>query len=104
MDRHLSEVFKYFEEKRKQCLIQKLSYEKWLGIITPLRWISIVLGVILPAFVGFSIFIDTGLISKDHWKIICTLVLLISSIISGLHTALKWDIHHQECIRLSKQY
>ena len=103
-DKQFEETLKYFDQKHKECLIQKISYDTWLRLITPLRWGAVILGVILPAFVGVSFFIDSGLISKEHWKIICSLVLLVSSIVSGLHTALKCDTHQQECLKLSKQY
>ncbi len=105
MENHqIIEVKKYFDRKRKDCLVQKVAYEKWLAVITPFRWTAIILGVILPAFLSVSIFTDSGLVTAENWKLICSSVLLISSIVSGLHTTLKCDSHQQECRRLSKQY
>ncbi|SEP08470.1 hypothetical protein SAMN05444671_4441 [Flavobacterium sp. CF108] len=103
-EQELQEIKQYFERKKIECLIQKTAYEKWLTVITPFRWMAIALGVILPAFLGISIFTESGLVTMSNWKIICSSVLLISSIVSGLHTALKCDSHQQECLRLSKQY
>lgn len=103
-NKQLDEIFSYFDRKQKDCLIQKLSYNNWLKKITPYRWLAIVMGVILPAILGVTIFTDSGLISPTNWKYICSSVLLLSSIVSGLHTALKCDSHQQECLRLSKQY
>ena len=100
----LVEIKKYFTNKQRDCLIQKSAYEKWLNVITPFRWLAIILGVILPAFLGITIFVDSGWVNPDNWKIICSSILLISSIVSGLHTALQFDSHQQECLRLSKQY
>lgn len=103
-DTQYDEIIKYFDKKQHECMIQKIAYDKWIGVVSPFRWTSIALGVILPAFLGVSIFTDSGLVSVENWKLVCGVVLLTSSIVSGLHTALKFDSHHQECLRLSKQY
>lgn len=103
-DKQYAEIAKYFEKKQIECMIQKIAYDKWLSVITPMRWTFIALGVILPAFLGISIFTDSGVVTTENWKLICGVVLMLSSIVSGLHTAFKFDSHHQECIRLSKQY
>lgn len=98
------EIQKYLENKKIDCLIQKLACEKWSSTITPFRWLAINLGVFLPAFLGITIFTASGLVTPTNWKLVCSSVLLISSIVSGLYTALKCESHQQECIRLSKQY
>ncbi|MBD3630848.1 hypothetical protein [Cyclobacterium sp.] len=100
----LMEIQNYFSNKQRDCLIQKAAYEKWLNVITPFRWFAIIIGVVLPAFLGVTIFVDSGWVNPDNWKIICSTILLLSSIVSGLHTGLQFDSHQQECVRLSKQY
>lgn len=97
-------IIQYFDSKYNECLIQKSAYEKWLSVLTPLRWTAILISVIVPAFTGATILIDTGLLSKEHWKVVCSVVLIVSSIVTGLYTAFKWDAQQSECLRLSKQY
>lgn len=95
-----NEILNYLEKKQKECLVQKKAYEKWLRIVTPLRWLAIFVSVVAPAIVGLKV---SGGIFAD-WQLICASVLFTSAIASGLHTGLKCDVHQQECLRLAKQY
>mgnify|MGYP006107971443 CR=1 FL=1 len=90
-----------FKQRKIECHIQQESYSIWLSYLTPLRWVSIIIGVIFPAIVGVAIFAE---LFGEEWKIWSAIMLLVSGMVSGLHTALKCDSHQSECQRLKKRY
>ena len=99
----LNEIVHYFDTKRKECLIQKLAYQKWLSTLTFYLWVAIIVSVVVPLLTGlFLVFRDH--FPKVKWSIVCQIVLFTSGIVSGLRAGLKWDNNQKECIRLSKQY
>lgn len=90
-------------EKRRECLVQARAYELWLRILTPIRLMTVVSGVALPAIAGF-----TTLHARDvfgvPWANVCALLTFAASLIATLHTALQCEPHQTECQRLRRRY
>ena len=100
----MTKIEKYkslYKYKKTECLVRKEAYDIWLGFLTPLKWTSIAIGVIFPAIAGATFFLK---VFGDKWEIWAAVILLISAIVSGLHSLLKCDIHQEECKRLTKKY
>lgn len=95
------DLIKLLKERELECRIHERSYQIWLKVLTPIRWSSISVGVILPSLASVTVFSE---IWEANWQIISGSVLLISGIVSGLHSALKCDTHQTESTRMSKRY
>lgn len=88
-----------FEKRERQCRMESRAYQLWLDRITPLKWISVGGGTVLSALAGATVLAQPVLFGS-YWSVIGGVLALVSSILTGLHTALKCDAHQAECHRL----
>ncbi len=95
------DLLKLLRERELECRIQERSYQIWLKVLTPIRWSSISIGVVLPSLASVSVF---SKILGSHWQTISAIILLVSGAVSGLHSALKCDAHQTESLRISKRF
>src|SRR5882724_4043769 len=96
-------LLKLLRERERQCRVEHLAYGRWLGILTPLRWVTVSGGTVLSALAGATIFSKTVFVGKQ-WPIYAGVFALVASVLTGLHTALKCDAHQAECHRLIQLY
>ncbi|HMY51026.1 MAG TPA: hypothetical protein PLD90_15380 [Rhodocyclaceae bacterium] len=90
-------------KQRRECQIAGLAYSKWLSFLTPIRWATVVIGVVFPSLAGFSLLSGKAILGIE-WKTISAYLVFFSSIVAALHAALHCESHQAECKRLRNRY
>src|SRR5258708_24832145 len=88
-------LLKLLRQRERQCRVEHRAYARWLGLLTPLRWLTVAGGTILSALAGATIF-SKPVFLGEQWPIYAGVFALVASILTGLHTALKWATHPAE--------
>jgi hypothetical protein len=92
-------LLQLFVQRERQCRIEHRAYDIWLSRLTPLKWLTIGGGTILSALAGATVLGKPEFLGAQ-WPIFGGVCALASSILTGLHTALKCESHQTECHRL----
>ena len=79
------------------CKIQRLALDMWLGILTPVRWLTVIGATVLSAVAGATILQKSF---GSRFGVAVGVCALVASILSALHTALHCDAHQADCRRL----
>jgi hypothetical protein len=79
------------------CKIQRRALDMWLGMLTPVRWLTVIGATVLSAVAGATI-LQKPLGSR--FGVVVGVCALVASILSALHTALHCDAHQADCRRL----
>jgi hypothetical protein len=85
---------------RERCASEIAAYSRWLGFLSPLRWVCIGGGVIFSAGAGFTALWQ----SIPHGRFIVAGLSFAASALTGLHIALKCDAYQAECHRLVQSF
>ena len=92
-----SEIRSFLDLRERQCRIERRALEMWLEVLSPLRWATVIGGVIFSALGSAALFGATATVVGG----VCS---LIAAILTGIHTGLRCDAHHAECHRLVHLY
>lgn len=103
MPQEASSVIALLKERQRECLIQARAYDLWLRVLTPIRWITVISGVALPAIAGFTLLRGHPVFGIPWTNVSATLT-FIASLIAALHTALHCEPHQTECRRLRRRF
>lgn len=90
-------------EKQRECMVQARAFEIWLDFLTPIRWVTIFIGVVFPALAGFSLLRGAAIFGVS-WQNIATFLTFAASVVAGLHAALHCDVHQAGCKKLGPLY
>lgn len=98
----MSDDVEFLREKQRECLVRAKAFEIWLDFLTPLRWLTIFIGVVFPAIAGFSLLSNAPESSflGVQWRTISAVLTLLASIVAALHAALHCDAHQTGCKKL----
>ena len=99
----ISAIANFARRRERDCRIARRALEKWLGFLTPLRWLMVSFTTILSALAAATILGKKPLIGQSY-ELFAGLCALGSAILSGLHTALRCDPHQAECRHMISQY
>jgi hypothetical protein len=83
-----------------RCRREALAYNAWLGKLTPWRWFCVSGGIVFSAAAGVSIVWQ----ALPHGRVISALLAFAASALTGLHVALKCEVHQTECRRLIQAF
>jgi hypothetical protein len=97
------EILTFFRQREQQCAIERRALEMWLGLLTPLRWLTVSGGIVFSAIAGATILGKHDLL-VGSWPVVGGVCALTASILTGLHTGLKCESHQAECRRLIQVY
>lgn len=100
----MSEVnMEFWARRERDCLLSRRSYEMWLDILAPIRWIMISGSTVLSLFAGATIVTQSS-VFHGHGQVVAGYCALTAGILTGLHTALKCEDYQTECRRLATAY
>jgi hypothetical protein len=85
---------------RRDCKIQAKAFEIWLEPLTFVRWCTIALTVVGPAFAGFSLL---GKLAPS-WQTFSAWLTFSASTAATLHAAFRCDAHQTGCKKLGPMY
>ena len=85
------------------CRRDARAYSYWVGILTPLKWLCVGGGVVLPAVAGFSLLGRREYLGQQ-WQVISGALALAGSLLMGLHVGFKCDPYQAECHRLIQAF
>ncbi|MEI6946755.1 hypothetical protein V9K67_06090 [Paraflavisolibacter sp. H34] len=103
-DLQYQEIKTYFDSKYQECLARKKAYDKWLGLLRPLRYLVIFFSAVLPLLTGSTILLDLGIINKNNWKTLCTGILFVSGIALAADKRFKLDALYEDALKTGKRY
>jgi hypothetical protein len=86
--------------REKDCFVERRAFEMWLGKLTPLKWLVISAGTLLPLVASAKVF---GVLGPGY-ALVSGLCALVASALTGLHAAFHCDEHQAECRRLISLY
>ncbi|SOE59136.1 hypothetical protein SAMN05414139_01480 [Burkholderia sp. D7] len=92
------------KENHRECLVQARAYELWLRFLTPIRWITVISGVALPATAGFMLLRGREIFGAGPWVNVSAVLTFVAALIATLHNALHCEPHQTECRRLKQRY
>lgn len=98
-----NKIILFLTEKRRECLVHARAYELWLRFLTPIRWMTVISGVALPAIAGFTLLRGRDVFGVP-WANVSAVLTFVASLIAALHTALHCEPHQTECRRLKQRY
>ena len=90
-------------QREQQCRIFRRSYEMWLDVLAPLRWLMLSGSTVLSLIAGATILTDPRAMGNNG-HLIAGYCALAAGILSGLHSALKCEEFQTECRRLVAAY
>lgn len=90
------------EKRLLDCCSRRRALEMWLGMLKPLRWITVIGSVSLSAIAGAAFLTKTG--SSSTGPLVAGICAITASILSLLHTTFKCDEHQANCARLIGSY
>lgn len=103
MSNDANKIVALLNEKRREFLVRARAYELWLRFLTPIRWMTVISGVALPAIAGFTLLRGHDVFGIP-WEHISAVLSFVASMIAALHTALHCEPHQTECRRLRWRY
>jgi hypothetical protein len=99
-----TELREHFRRRQRECQAEKEAYETWLGLLTPLRWFTVIGGIILSAAAGAIVLLAEYRPGHEEWRLYAAMSAIVASMLTGLHTGLDCDVHQAECRRLAQVY
>ena len=97
------QILELFSQRERQCRVERRAYEIWLGRLTPLKWVTTGGGTLLSILAGATV-LGQPKFFGSAWPVYGGALALTSSVLTGLHTALRCDSHQTECHRLINLY
>jgi len=83
-----------------RCRREALAYNAWLRKLTPWRWFCVSGGIVFSAAAGVSIVWQ----ALPYGRVISALLAFTASALTGLHVALKCEVHQTECRRVIQAF
>ena len=96
-------ILDFFEERLRFCREQRLAYQAWIGLLSPVKWLTVGGSVILSSFAGLNALIDQGLLGA-HWQLSTALAAFGAGLLTALHANLRCDEHQNECHRIIRTF
>jgi hypothetical protein len=98
------DIIDFLREKERACRVMTRAYNHWLFFLTPVRWATIFIGVVFPAFAGISFLRHEEVIWGMPWQTVAAWATFIASVVAALHSALHCESHQLGCQRLRARY
>lgn len=93
----------HLANRENLCRVEQRVYGKWLGVLTPVRWITVGGGILLSTLAGATVFGRPEILGTK-WALWSGVFAFGSAALTSLHTALGCDAHQAECRRLIQVY
>lgn len=103
-EREPTDLRAHFHKRQRECHVEKSSYETWLGLLTPVRWVTIIGGIVLSAVAGGVVLLAEYWPPGESWRVYGAGCAIVASVLTGIHTSLNCDAHQTECRRLIQLY
>ena len=97
-----ADLHSLLKDRERKCEVARVAYENWLGLLTPIRWLTVSGGVILPLVAG--LLVSGKLPPVGHSDAIAAVCSFAAATLTGLHTALGCDAHQIECRKLIQRF
>lgn len=88
-----SRLIEHLRKRQHDCEVEKQAYAIWLGLLTPVRWFTIIGGIVLSAVAGGAVLLAEYRVIGDGWRIYGAACAIVASVLTGIHTALNCDAH-----------
>jgi hypothetical protein len=99
-----SKLRAHFRKRQRDCYVEKDAYAIWLALLTPVRWFTVIGGIVLSAVAGAVVLLAEYRVIGDQWRVYGAICAITASVLTGIHTALNCDAHQTECRRLVQLY
>jgi len=94
----------HFRRRLRECQVEAKAYEIWLGLLTPVRWFTVIGGIVLSAIAGGIVLFAEYQVEGEPWRVHGAVCAIFASVLTGIHTGLHCDSHQTECRRLVQLY